>query len=107
MLNAIWVVGGIPEEARWRLCNVAVGRQQMHQPPIRASVVESRRTACGELECILRAVAAGVGLTEKPSIGEAKRVLRGRGEYGKALAARLGRQSKLRDDRRASGMEHH
>ena len=97
LLDGIWAAGGIPEEARWRLCNAAVGRRQSQLPGVRASVVENRRTACGDFECILHAVARGAGLAEKLSIGEAKRVLRDRGDNGKALAARLGRQSKLRN----------
>ena len=88
LLDGIGAAGGIPEEARWRLCNAAVGRRQMQMPGVRASSVENRRTACGELECILHAVAKGAGLGEELSIGEAKRVLRGRGDLGKALAAR-------------------
>ena len=72
LFDGIWVVGGIPEEARWRLCNAVVGRRQMQMPRVRASSVENRRTACGELECILHVVAKGAGLAEKLSIGEAK-----------------------------------
>ena len=72
LFDGIWVAGGISEEARWRLCNAVVGRRQMQMPGVRASSVENRRIACGELECILHVVAKGVGLVEKLSIGEAK-----------------------------------
>ncbi|CAK0861129.1 unnamed protein product [Prorocentrum cordatum] len=61
-------------------------------PPPAASPVE---TALVSMEVLLREVQACAGLAAKPSVSEAKALLRGRGAA--ALASRLGKVSKLRN----------
>ena len=94
VLEQIWAAEGLPERERRWLCNAAVGRAQCvgSRPAVAAS-----SDACADLESILDGLGRAAALPAKPGLAVAKRLLRGRGAKGEALARRLGRMSKGRN----------